>query len=236
MSLFTDLLKTALGSSSAPTENQTQDLVQNVLGMLENAGGIQGLAAKFQQSGLGDVVSSWIGTGQNQPISPEQVAAVLGSDQVQALAQQSGIPADQGANALSEILPALVDKLTPEGQMPEQSTGLSTWGKAILGGLGLAAAATAGAAAASALRKRAETAGEAAPDFSDVQAGSAVPAQGAAGAAAAATYTVVAGDTLSRIAKRHYGDANQWPRIFEANRDQLDNPDRIFPGQVLRIP
>jgi nucleoid-associated protein YgaU len=57
-----------------------------------------------------------------------------------------------------------------------------------------------------------------------------------AAAATAVTHTVVSGDTLSKIAKHHLGDANAWPRIYEANRDVLDNPDRIFPGQVLRIP
>jgi len=50
------------------------------------------------------------------------------------------------------------------------------------------------------------------------------------------TYTVAKGDTLSKIAKDHYGKASRWPLVFEANRDQLDNPDRIKPGQVLRIP
>ncbi|MCC6177257.1 MAG: LysM peptidoglycan-binding domain-containing protein [Chloroflexi bacterium] len=50
------------------------------------------------------------------------------------------------------------------------------------------------------------------------------------------SYTVESGDTLSGIAERFYGDANQWNRIFEANRDQLDNPDLIYPGQTLRIP
>lgn len=50
------------------------------------------------------------------------------------------------------------------------------------------------------------------------------------------TYTVVAGDNLSRIAKHFYGNANAWKRIFEANRDQLSNPDLIKPGQVLKIP
>jgi nucleoid-associated protein YgaU len=49
-------------------------------------------------------------------------------------------------------------------------------------------------------------------------------------------YTVQKGDTLSHIAKHHYGRASQWTRIFEANRDQLDDPDRIYPGQVLKIP
>ena len=50
------------------------------------------------------------------------------------------------------------------------------------------------------------------------------------------TYTVAKGDNLSKIAKQHYGNASKWPLIFEANRDQLDDPDRIKPGQVLKIP
>jgi nucleoid-associated protein YgaU len=49
-------------------------------------------------------------------------------------------------------------------------------------------------------------------------------------------YTVVAGDTLRSIAQQFYGDESQWPRIFDENRDQIDDPDQIFPGQVLRIP
>ena len=49
-------------------------------------------------------------------------------------------------------------------------------------------------------------------------------------------YTVVAGDSLSKIAKKYYGDASQWERIFEANRDQIENPDRIQPGWKLAIP
>jgi nucleoid-associated protein YgaU len=51
-----------------------------------------------------------------------------------------------------------------------------------------------------------------------------------------ATYTVEKGDTLSKIAKQHLGDANAWKKIFDANRDQLDDPDRIQPGQVLKLP
>lgn len=50
------------------------------------------------------------------------------------------------------------------------------------------------------------------------------------------TYTVKLGDTLSAIALEHYGDANKYPRIFDANRDVLNDPDKIYPGQVLRIP
>ncbi len=52
----------------------------------------------------------------------------------------------------------------------------------------------------------------------------------------AETYTIAKGDTLSAIAKKHYGEASAWKRIFEANRDVLDDPDRIFPGQVIKLP
>ena len=58
----------------------------------------------------------------------------------------------------------------------------------------------------------------------------------ASGGTQARSYTVKAGDTLSKIAKAHYGDATQYPKIFEANRNQLRDPDKIFPGQVLVIP
>lgn len=86
-------------------------------------------------------------------------------------------------------------------------------------------------------------------DFSDVQSGSSTTAAGPAAPAPVPdpgrtadtsgqdqTYTVVAGDSLSKIAKRYYGDANQWRRIHEANRDQVANPDLIHPGQRLKIP
>jgi nucleoid-associated protein YgaU len=85
-------------------------------------------------------------------------------------------------------------------------------------------------------------------DFSDVVAGgsSTAPAADMPAAAAPApapnvveterTYTVVAGDTLSKIAKREYGDASKWHRIYEANKDTIKNPDLIYPGQTFKIP
>ena len=66
------------------------------------------------------------------------------------------------------------------------------------------------------------------PDFSNVQSGSSSTAE--------KVYVVVAGDSLSKIAKREYGNANDWPRIFEANKDVLKDPNKICPGQKLRIP
>ena len=79
------------------------------------------------------------------------------------------------------------------------------------------------------------------PDFSNVQSGASSTEQitgggGGSGGAGERTYTVVKGDTLSHIAKDHYGKASKWQVIFEANRDQLADPDKIFPGQVLKIP
>ena len=66
------------------------------------------------------------------------------------------------------------------------------------------------------------------PDFSNVKSGSS--------STAPKVYVVVKGDTLSKIAKHEYGRAGDWKRIFEANRDILDDPDKIFPGQKLKIP
>ena len=76
------------------------------------------------------------------------------------------------------------------------------------------------------------------PDFSNVQSGASSTEQVTGGATdmGARTHTVAKGDTLSHIAKEHYGKASKWHAIFEANRDQLDDPDKIFPGQVLKIP
>ena len=74
-------------------------------------------------------------------------------------------------------------------------------------------------------------------DFSDVRSGSSSTAPASQGSGSRQrTYTVVAGDSLSKIAKREYGDASKWPRIFEANRDKIQNPDLIHPGQVLNLP
>jgi nucleoid-associated protein YgaU len=75
------------------------------------------------------------------------------------------------------------------------------------------------------------------PDFSNVKSGSSSTAPRPAPAAPAEqVYTVAAGDSLSKISKKVYGDANQWKRIFEANRDLIKNPDVIHPGQKLKIP
>jgi len=73
------------------------------------------------------------------------------------------------------------------------------------------------------------------PDFSNVRSGSSSTAPSPT-TKTESTYVVKKGDTLSKIAKEHYGDANHWKKIFEANRDQIQDPDLIHPGQTLRLP
>jgi uncharacterized protein YidB (DUF937 family) len=82
------------------------------------SGGLTNLVNMFNQKGLGEVVSSWISTGKNLPISAEQIQSVPGSSQVQALAAKAGITSEKASNAIAQILPHLVDKSTPNGQMP----------------------------------------------------------------------------------------------------------------------
>jgi uncharacterized protein YidB (DUF937 family) len=96
-------------------------LMDIVSGLINNpqTGGIEGLVKSFQDKGLGDAMASWIGTGVNQAISGEQIRHVLGSEQVQALAQKFGLSSTDMTEGLSRLLPEVIDKLTPNGQVPE---------------------------------------------------------------------------------------------------------------------
>jgi uncharacterized protein YidB (DUF937 family) len=80
--------------------------------------GLGPLVEKFQKGGLGDVVNSWIGTGQNKPIQPGQLGSVLGDQNIGAIARQVGINPDDLLAQLSKVLPGIVDKLTPNGRLP----------------------------------------------------------------------------------------------------------------------
>ena len=81
-------------------------------------GGLGGLLKKLQQGGLGNETKSWVGSGQNQPVSPGQLGSALGPNIIKTLAQQSGISEDELTKQLSQILPGIVDKLTPNGRLP----------------------------------------------------------------------------------------------------------------------
>ena len=215
MALFDELLRNALGGQATDTPAQSRGLVEGLVSMLQQSGGIDGLAKMFAQRGLGAEASSWIGTGANRAISADQVTHALGEDQVKTLSMRSGLGMAAGAAAIAAVLPTLIDKLTPEGRAP-QTAGLG----GMLDGLFKKEAAKPHA------------------DFSNVQSGSSTrplppeqPEQ-----PQDQWYTVAAGDSLSKIAKRFYGDANRWQKIFEANKDQIKNPDLIQPGWKLKIP
>ena len=118
-------------------------LMQVLGGLLTQGGGVggagSGLGALLQQlqpGGLGDVAASWVGTGQNLPISAEQLQSVLGGDQIGALAQQAGLSQGDLMGQLAQRLPQVVDQLTPDGQLPAGSeAGLSGRLSSILDGL-----------------------------------------------------------------------------------------------------
>jgi uncharacterized protein YidB (DUF937 family) len=113
------LLDSILGAVSGKINQEGgAGALVGVLGsLLEQNGGLQGLANRFSHSGASNVFSSWVGMGENQTISANQVEQVLGCDQVKALASKMGIDPAQASDMLAQYLPKVVDKLTPQGQI-----------------------------------------------------------------------------------------------------------------------
>jgi uncharacterized protein YidB (DUF937 family) len=113
------LLNSILGAGSGKTDasGEANSLVGVLGGLLTQSGGLQGLANKFSQSGCGGAFASWVGMGENQSISSDQIQKCLGSDQVKALAAKMGVDPAQASNFLAEFLPKVVDKLTPTGKI-----------------------------------------------------------------------------------------------------------------------
>lgn len=96
-------------------------LIAAVVSMLNangSGGGLNDLIARFEQGGLGSVIGSWVSTGHNLPISAEQLQSVLGSGQLGQIAEQLGLSHGEAAAQLSQVLPQVVDHLTPNGQLP----------------------------------------------------------------------------------------------------------------------
>ncbi|NTV68965.1 MAG: DUF937 domain-containing protein [Azonexaceae bacterium] len=115
------LLDSVVGALAGGQSGGDNPLLNIVMQLVNNpqTGGLGGLLQSFQQGGLGDVVKSWVSTGQNLPISAEQIQAVLGGGQLQNIAAQLGVSPDQASGSLADLLPQVVDKLTPNGQLPE---------------------------------------------------------------------------------------------------------------------
>lgn len=107
MGLFDGLLGGIVGAG----------MVSVINNLVEQQGGVQGLINKFQQQGLGETVNSWVSTGPNKPISPDEVHRALGPELLQQLAAKSGLSVQELAQKLSTILPQAVDTMTPNGRV-----------------------------------------------------------------------------------------------------------------------
>jgi uncharacterized protein YidB (DUF937 family) len=120
-------LQDILSAITGKTADQASPVATIISALLsgEQTGGLDGLVQKFQAAGLGDTVQSWIGTGDNRSISPDQLQKVLGDTHVSQLTEQSGMPRDQLLGQLSQLLPGVVDKLTPGGEIPQGGAGIA---------------------------------------------------------------------------------------------------------------
>lgn len=119
MGLFDTITKEILGKlSGGDAKNPLLDIALSLIAN-PKTGGLEGLVESFKNKGLGDIMSSWIGTGQNQPISKDQILNVLGKDQIQKMAEKIGISQEEASGGLASLLPEIIDKLTPNGKLPD---------------------------------------------------------------------------------------------------------------------
>ena len=113
------LLDSVLSAVSGRGDNSSagNQLLGTLSGLLAQSGGLQGLAGKFSQSGQGAAFSSWVGMGENQSVSSNQIQEALGSDQIRAIATKMGVDPNLASQFLAEYLPKIIDKLTPTGKV-----------------------------------------------------------------------------------------------------------------------
>ena len=121
-------IQSALGGG-----DKKDDLMSSVMNLLGGQGGLQNLISQFTSKGLGDVIGSWVSTGKNLPVSQDQIQSVLGSDQIKNIASKLGISTNEVTSQLSNLLPQAVDKLTPDGKVPQGD--MLSKGMEMLGGL-----------------------------------------------------------------------------------------------------
>ena len=135
MSLFSDLAGQALSGALSGSGGGHSGMMGAALEMLNNhPGGIGGLAQSFEQNGLGGIVQSWIGSGENAPVTAGQIESVLGSDAVKSFAEKAGVSQEAASGHLAEMLPSLIDKLTHNGEAPAEGTDLLSMGMKLFGG------------------------------------------------------------------------------------------------------
>lgn len=108
-----------LDSISGAAGDGKVGLLDGIMGMIGTQGGLGGIADKFASGGLGDIVNSWIGTGTNKPVSTDQLTSVIGKEQITDIANKTGLPIGEVTSQLANNLPNIIDRLTPEGKIPE---------------------------------------------------------------------------------------------------------------------
>ena len=112
----------------------SQNAMAAVLSMVNShPGGLPGLISTFEQNGLGGAVSSWVAPGtSNQPVSGQQVQGALGCDQIEAVAAKLGVPPEMASTVIAQVLPGIIDHLTPNGQVPSGGSNLMEMGEGLL--------------------------------------------------------------------------------------------------------
>ncbi|TWC68351.1 YidB family protein [Herbaspirillum sp. SJZ099] len=135
MGLLDQLAGQVLGNLGTQSQDQTQSsaLLSGLMSLVNQAGGVQGLLAQLQQGGLGEQVASWLSAGQNQPVSGDQIASALGDDSLAQVAQQAGVAPEHAAAGLAQLLPQVIDHLSPNGQVTDNNA-LLEQGLALLKG------------------------------------------------------------------------------------------------------
>ncbi len=140
MGLLDSVLGAALGRQQGAQAQGAGGLdpqmIMGIVGaLMNNAGGLQGILAKLQQGGLADAAASWVSTGANQPVSGDQLGSALGPDLMGQISQALGGNGQQAGNVLAQVLPGLIDQLTPQGQVPADN-GMGALGALLGGGQG----------------------------------------------------------------------------------------------------
>jgi len=122
MGIFDEMAKGLLGKVLGGRSSQNP-LMDILLGLITNpqTGGLQGLIQTFKEKGLGDAVSSWVSTGENQPVSGDQIQHALGGNFIQQIGEQLGSSKSEVSGGLANLLPEIIDKLTPNGSLPESN-------------------------------------------------------------------------------------------------------------------
>lgn len=118
------LLDSLAGGMLEKVMGEKGAMAQVAMDMLNQNGGLTGMLEKFKENGLAEQAASWVGTGENLPISADQIASVLGSGQLGEIATKFGIDTNTLSAQIAEHLPTIVDKLTPNGEVPSESGNL----------------------------------------------------------------------------------------------------------------